>query len=341
MPPARARQRLSHYDQGSSDLGAFGFIAFLAIALFLLVVSVSCQQATERTEAMDLLEAGVATLTEVDLVVAEHRDELRQLVGATDDPTVPIPGYPLDVQLTRNEALNATDDQLRGIILERSALLVYEDGIDAFDRTGSQSIGTLSSEGLLQTLVGQLSETTNQRAEIATWLFLALTAIAAVAVVIRSHDFRRVRNLGVGILCAAIAGLVLVGGVRFLIGQVGGNDPFVEELRRLIDDLAAVPFRNFVVISVLGVFVVLLAPVLQLLARTVPAFGYVPAGARPSFPTGADFRDDDDFDEPAAEFDDEAGWGDFEDDFGAEDFEAEDFEADDFDDDDFEEDDLR
>lgn len=335
---APPRQRLSHYDQGASESGAFAFIAFLAIAVFLLVLSLSCAQATERSEATSLLEAGIATLTEVDLVVAEHRDELRQLVGATDDELVPIPGYPLEIRVTREEALDASDEQLRDIVLARSAALVYDEGVVAFDRTGSQSLGTFSSEGMLQTLVGQLSETTNGRAEIATLLFLALTVVAALAVVLRSEGFRRVRNLGVGVLCAAIAGLVVVGAGRFLIRQVGGDDPFVEELREIIDDLAAVPFRNFVVIAVLGAFILFLAPALQLLARTVPAFSYAPAAAGPSFdprgefgPTDDEFDDfDEDEDVPDDDFDDDRDFDDFEEDFEADDFdETGDFEDDD------------
>jgi hypothetical protein len=303
---APARERFSHYDHGGgSDLGAFAFIAFLAIALFLLVLSVSCAQATSRPRAMDRLEAGIATLTEIDLVIEEHRDELREIVNATDDRTVPIPGYPLEIQLTRDEALNASNEQLRDIVLSRSAQLVYDEGVGTFDRTGSQSLGTFSSEGMLRTLVGQLSETTNRRAEIASLVLLALTAIAALSVVLRSEGLRKVRNLGIGALGAAIPGLLVVGFGRFVVGQVGSDDAFVHELRDIIDDLAAVPFRNFVVVAILGAFLVVLAPVLRLLSRTVPAFRYAPAAAGPSFDAYGEFDefDDEDFDD-GEEFDD-------------------------------------
>lgn len=324
IPRAPARDRLSHFDQGGTEFGVVGFVTILAIALFLLVAAVSVRQATERNEALGLLEHGIATLTEIDLVLAEHRDELRQLVEATDSETVALPGYPLDARLTRDEALNSSDEELRRLILGRSALLVYEEGVDAFDQTGAQSLGILSAERLLESVVGQLSETTNRRAEIASYVLLAVVALAALAVVLRSEGLRSVRNLGIGALAAGIAGVLCVLGVRVLAGQIGGDDPFVEELRSIFNDLSGVPLRNYVVTGALGLFLIVLSPVLSLVSRTVPAFAYAPAaeyygdepGAIGPYPPDA-HPDDSDLD---AEYEMDPGYeaGDYYDEFDGE-----------------------
>lgn len=323
IPTAPSRDRLTHYDQGGTDFGALGFVVVLAIALFFLVLAVSVRQSTERNEALGLLEQGIATLTEIDLVLAEHRDELQQLVEATDDETVALPGYPLDARLTRDEALNSSDEELRALILGRSALLVYEEGISAFDQTGAQSLGLLSSERLLETVVGQLSETTNRRAEIASYVLLAVVTLAALAVVVRSQGLRAVRNLGIGALAAGVAGVLCVLVAQFLARRIGGNDPFVEELRAIFDDLAAVPQRNYLITAVLGAFLVVLSPLLTLLSRMVPALA---GGQAANFVPGetADAWGGHGADDGAEDYEEAADFDEFEEDAEFEDADFED-----------------
>lgn len=267
------RGRFSRYDRHSgTDTGAAPFVVLLAFAVFLLIAAVSCQQATREEPARNIIEASVAALTDVDLVVAENRDGLRSLAQQTDDALIPLPGYPLDVRITREAALNASDDELRAQVLDDSSSLVYQHGFAAFDRTGEQSISTFSEQGLLQQGVGQLSKTTNDRAQLAVLITAVLTALAAVALVFRSNGFARLRNAGFAALLAAVPGVLMVMAVRFFFNQLGGDDQFSTQVRDIMSNVTAVPLRNFGVLAMLGGVFVLMAFVLGWVSRNVAAF---------------------------------------------------------------------
>src|SRR5690348_9938873 len=71
-----ARQGEAHYD-GSRTL----YTAALAICTFLLFFAVSAWQITASGPATRMLESGIATMTEVDAVIAEQQPALQQQAG--------------------------------------------------------------------------------------------------------------------------------------------------------------------------------------------------------------------------------------------------------------------
>ncbi|MGE5596707.1 MAG: hypothetical protein ACM3S1_11820 [Hyphomicrobiales bacterium] len=287
-----ARERLDRYRDPHGDLGGFMIGALLAIAVFLLTLTVSCRQATDEARARNVLEAGIATLTDIDQLIADDRDDLEQLAEATDGRTVAIPGYPLDVQLTTDEVANLSDAELRDVILARSSQLVYDRGVDAFDRTGNQSLSTFSAQGMLERLVGQVSSTTHERAGLASVVLAIIAAVLGLFLVLRSEGFRKVRNPGIAILVGGGAVFLLALFVRFMGNRVGGSDPFVDRLRDIAETLIEVPMRNGLIVALFGAFVAVLGPFLSVLSERVPAFQ--PAHAHEGWD---DYGYEDDFDD--------------------------------------------
>ena len=248
-----ARERLAPRAVNRDDGGRTLYGVALAAAVFFLVLSLSVRQATSEPNARRLLEAGVATLTDVDKVVAERREDLRRLASDTNQDSYPIPGYPLDVRLTRAEALQGTNVEIRDAVLSRSSAILYQRGLSAFDRTGDQSLSAFSSEGLTKYLVGQLSATTHDRATKALLVFTGLTALAAIAVVLKNEGFARVRALGISVAGGALPGAALVFAFQALVGQVWSGDPFSDDLNTIISRLLDVPLRNYLVVGGLGI----------------------------------------------------------------------------------------
>lgn len=300
-----ARERLSGYDGARHEMGIAPFVGLLAIGVFLLGIAVSWKQATEPVPATNLIEAGIASLTEIDLVVDEYHEDLQRLAAANTSEPIVVPGYPLEVTLSREEAATLTTDELRETLLARSSALVYRDGLHAFDRTGAQSLDRFSSQGLLEMVVGQLSESSHQRASMAVWIFAAATALAALIVVLRDEGLMRVRNAGLGVLIGAMAGVAAMFFARWAAGTIGGDDAFSSELHRTSHTLFTLPLRNFAVLGFLGVFLVALGPMLGLLGRVVPAFaiqpqpeydyGYEHAYAYDAYDAEDDYEDDDEY----------------------------------------------
>ena len=228
------------------------FAITLAISVFLLVGVFSLRQVTEPGRAHDLLESGIAVTTDIDSVVAENHDALRQLVEASPTASFTIPDYPLDIVLTRDEITKSSDTQLRDLVLQRSAALVYAEGFAAFDRTGNQQVSRFSSQGGLEFAVGQISEDTHARANLLSVALVFATAISACLLLLVGDGWGRLRALGFAVLAGAVPGLIFTGLVRLLADSAGGSDAFVADLRIIVRTTLGVPLRNYLVVVALG-----------------------------------------------------------------------------------------
>jgi hypothetical protein len=245
------------------------YTVILGLLVFFLIGAISARQLSEEGNATSLLEPLIAAITDIDTYLAETVPDLRRLAEVESDQPVPLPGYPLDVTLTREEAATATVPELRDIILERSAAIVYEDGSSAFDTTGQQSLSSFSSEGMLTFALDRLTSSTYDAATIATIALAIVTALLALAAVFRNSGFGRVRTIGLAALGGGVAGLALALGVEWLIDRSWGGDPFSDEIGRVLSLAADVPVRNYMVTAGLGLALVAVSVVLGLIARSV------------------------------------------------------------------------
>ena len=267
-PPHSARERFFHaHDDGVSHGRRTLSMAVLIVSVFVLIFSLSVRQVTAPAAASDVIQAGIAVTTDIDRTLAADAGGLRANAQSGAAGAYAIPGYPLKVFLSRDEILNSSTPQLRRIILERSAAIVYQQGLKALDRTGRQSLGRFSSQGLLDLTVGQLSRATYDRASFAAAIALLLVLISAVGLVLSSEGWGRMRRLGVAIALGAVPGLLLSGLAWSVAGLVGGGDAFETSLRDIARTVMTVPLRNYAVTLALGC--VILAGG-TLLARTAP-----------------------------------------------------------------------
>ena len=261
----------------NSSEGRRSFVAvLLSISVLVLIVSVSCRQVTSPGPARNVLESGIVSLTDIDQLIADDGPALRQLALDSEGPIV-IPGYPLDILLTRDDVIQSSDAELRRIILERSSGLIYAEGLDAFDRTGDQSIRLVSLQGILQFGVGQVSQTTYDRATLIALISLIGCALFGAIVAATGEGFGRMRTLGIAIVMGAVPAALLFIIVRFTVGSLGGDDPFVAGLRETTLSAVGVPVRNSLVVLAAGVLLTVTAIILGRIERmtssTEPAIG--------------------------------------------------------------------
>ena len=228
----------------------------LALVVFLLLVSLSARQVTEPVRARHLIEAGIASTSDVDRVIADEQPALVQLAQSSTASGFLIPEYPLRVYLARDE-LSLPAPALKEVILSRSSALVYEGGLGAFDRTGHQSFSRLSSQGLLDLIAGQVTASTYHRASAGALLFSVLLALLAGAVLVAHTGWSRLRVLGIAFLAGSVPVVFLSGLAWFVADRVGGSDPYVSELRALAHSVIEVPLRNGGIVSVAAILLVL------------------------------------------------------------------------------------
>ncbi|MCA9831172.1 MAG: hypothetical protein KC495_11945 [Dehalococcoidia bacterium] len=248
--------------------GHVPYAALLGLLTFLLVATLSVWQLTSGAVARQLLAEGIAALTDSDSVLAQARPAM--VDAATADPSAPVvvPGFPLDVSFTAQEARSAPARELRDLLLGRSAAIVYSDGLAAFDRTGDASLGFFSREGLLDSFVGQLSESNHSRSSVVLLVLAALTAFVVAMVTARTRGHRQLRTIGVPLFLAGISGYALCATIiPFVLGHWWSGDPFSETIDGLISDAIGIPRRNFLVLTVLGLAFTLAGLAIEAIAR--------------------------------------------------------------------------
>lgn len=268
-----SREKLLSARRPSLDSSRAGYTAALALLLFLFIGAMSVRQSTEQRNARLLIEAGVASLTDVDQVIVEYRPLLKQAAAASTQTAFTIPGYPLNIAFSRGEVTNATDAQFRQLLLERTSAYVYTDGLSAFDQNGKQSLSFFSAQGVLEQLVDWLSADIHDSARTASLILFLLVSVFALATAVRNRGFGRVRALGTAALVAGLAGLLLSTGVGWVLGNVWSGDPFSDDLHTLIGKLVDVPQRNYTVTAGLGLFLLVLGVVSSVVANQLPEDG--------------------------------------------------------------------
>ena len=240
----------------------------LGLSVFLLVGALSYWQLTSEPVAHQLISEGVAALTDIDQVLAEREIPIQASAdAAAPGELLTIPGYPLDVRFTAEEFEQSSDQEFRDLVLARSADIVYNEGLDAFDQTGAASVGLFSREGLLDSLLGRLSASAHRFAGYASMAVGLLAVLAAVMVVVRSSGFQRVRALGFPIFIGAAAGALLSLALAFLLGRVWSGDPFSDEIDRIVADAIGIGTANYVIATVLGIGIIVLGVLVEVVAR--------------------------------------------------------------------------
>jgi hypothetical protein len=236
------------------------FTGALGTAVFCFLVALGARQVTSEGPARGMLTANLASITELDLVLAEHGEELKQAAHESDASTFELPGYPLPVLVTRDEVNSLSSEQLRALILARSAEIVYTDGLEVFDRTGNQSLDLLSGQGALRLVLGELNSDTHDTANVVALFFAAITASLTVLVVLANVGFIRLKALGVGLVLGSLPGLMLFGLLWFVASQLGSDDPFESDLGRAATSMLQVFARDFAIVGLLGGLVVVASP---------------------------------------------------------------------------------
>lgn len=226
--------------------------SLFAVSVFLLVISLSVRQVTAPANVLGALQSGIAVVTDVNQLVADDAPPARELARNSDEQAFALPGYPLDIALSRAELLDLNDQQLTALLLQRSAALVYADGLGAFDRTGEQSFNRFSSQGLIELAVSQVSRFTHDRASFASALFALTTAGFGALLAATAEGWGRLRGLGLATVVGALPGVLIFAGLYWLVGRLGGTDPFESDIRDIAGPVFQVPLRNFTIVAAAG-----------------------------------------------------------------------------------------
>ena len=183
----------------------------LGMALLALLVALNLLQLTAPGPAHRALRRAVASLTEIDSLLAVHDAALRQQAGVSPDEPLSLPDYPLDVSLSPEEAQRPAAE-VRDLLLDRSAEQVYQEGSAAFREEGqSGDASRLSVQGAVDTGLGFLTAGNHDALRWATLVLAVVSGVLSGALILVTRGYGRLRALG-GAVAAGITALPTAGG---------------------------------------------------------------------------------------------------------------------------------
>ena len=244
------------------------WVAAFVLALFLtaFLLTLTAFQLTSDDTGKDILRRSVAISTDIDAVLPGIEADLDTIAAEGDSPTVTVPGFPIPVELTHEETATLRGTDLRERILDEAAQRLYDDGGSAWaaaDVEANRDVERVSTAGTIDYGLGFIRGSTNTLLLIvAVLLAIIVVGLAGVLMVILPWDMRILVAGGITVFAAlpSLAGAV---GLRFIFRTADAEgDPFVEGMLDLGVDAMWVPIRSFLVLSVFGIVLILLATLL-------------------------------------------------------------------------------
>jgi hypothetical protein len=225
---------------------------FLVSTLGVLLLSVDATQLTAEGTAHKALRRTVASLTEIDTLIAERGEMVTTSPDSGGSVTSLLVGFPIDVPLSEQEAQNLSTAELRDVVLDRSADRLYADGFSAFREggQGSADVQILSPPGAVRYIAG-------------------LAGLLALALVLLSRGYGRLTSLGAAVLAASLPLLVLSVAVRFMLRLASEeeSDYLTAQLYALGRDVAWLPIRNAIAFACLGAIFLTMGIAFSLLSK--------------------------------------------------------------------------
>jgi hypothetical protein len=261
--------------------GAFQWLfgTLFALSLIGFFLAINGVQLTSSGTAQRILSRATADLTEIDAILPTIQADLAEAAEASEEDTVVVPHFPLTVELPREEAANISTAELRPLLLSEAAEAIYKEGMSVWalaDPEAEQNIDILSPEGGVHRGLGFLSDDNHQALRIAA-VVLGLISLALGALFfVSTQGMGRLVALGAGLLGAAVPSLLGAVAVRFAF-RTASEDQEDYLLMRLLDlgnDAAWLTLRNYTVLTLVGLGLVLVGLALVLLEmrqRAAPA----------------------------------------------------------------------
>lgn len=243
------------------------------VALIAALAALSAFQITAEAPAKDSLRRATAALTEIDALLARHEEQLRaDAEDAGPGDTLELEDFPIALALTPDEVHASDHDQLRVLILDRSADRLYEDGTGALRESAEAqgSIGLFSIAGLVDRGLGALTTDNHTMFGILMIVLFAGAAILMTATAATCRGWGRLTALGVVLLVAGALTLVMGWFSMWSAGSSASDqDDFVRaELFRVLEDLMLAPTRNGAGALLTGLLIIAVAFAAGMVART-------------------------------------------------------------------------
>jgi hypothetical protein len=250
-----------HYQDRARAPGRWAAGLALTVALALTFVAVSLFQLTGETAAKPALRDALNALVEGDGVVARNYEDLRARAEASKPgETLQLRDYPIAIDLSREEVLAASQDDITRTLLDRGVDRLYDDGTSALrDDESSGGAGRFTAAGTVGEFMGFLRSGVHVILAVLTLVLAGISVVLAIILAGFCRGFGRAVALGAAVLVASLP--LFLGGIASYLYARSSVDADGEYLRQefmqIAQDLAWLPVRNGLAFMLVGAAVML------------------------------------------------------------------------------------
>lgn len=261
-PPRHAHQLFQTPSGRRRNVGKWSVGFALVVALLALFTSLQLFQLTAEGSSKRTLRRAIATLTEIDPLLDRNFDDLqRSAENAGAGDTVALRDFPIDVPLAPSDVLGVPKPQLRALLLERGADVMYIHGTDSLRAPAAHrgNLGRFSIAGLSNHGLGFLRSRNHDILAVATFVLAALCAALAITLASMCHGFGRLASIGIAVVAASIPVVAGGVGIRFYmrIASDGDTEYVQREFLEIGQGLAWIPIRDGAAFTILGLLFLL------------------------------------------------------------------------------------
>ena len=237
LPRRTSRSRYANdADDVSTATGGRMAAVLLALAVAALVVTQGLWQVTAPQPAGRLLRTILLPLTDLDQTLAANLETLREVAsGQPPDGTVAVPGLPIAVEVTRDEA-TMEPDALRTLVLQRMSGAVYERGTEAFRAPGvaPPSPTILTSQWALERSLDFITANQHASFRLPRLIAAVATLILAILTIWLLEGPARLTGPGVSVMVGSAIGGAFALGMRLASVVFYGEDAVGDAIVRLV-----------------------------------------------------------------------------------------------------------
>lgn len=260
MTYAPAHPATAHTSSGSASRSVFKWIVALALffSLFAFFAAVQLFQLTTEGAAERTLQRSLAAVSEIDVLLDRHYDDLRERADAVGpDETLELQDYPVLVPLTAAEVQSLSREELRTVLIDRGAARLYADGTNALrDDASTGDPGTFTVGGSVDLALDLLREDIHNAALVLMIVLGAISLVLTALLVGATRNFGRVVAVGAVAFAASFALLLLALLSRFSLRADGETEYVRAQVLDIGREVVWLPVQNAAILTLAFAIVV-------------------------------------------------------------------------------------
>ena len=238
----------------------------LTISLTLWITLTSALHLTSPNVALAIHTQLIHTVIEIDQLIDDNINEI------TSNELKVL--FPLSkATVSQNELEQFDSEQLRKILLERSAFDLYTNGVSAFSEN-NQPIETkfFSAAGGVKMFIGLFTYTQHQRLSNYESTLVILVCGSTFLILLLGRGIKKFLSLGISAFIASVIALIGTLAIKYLLAALLSNQlALTNDIQEIVNILFTVPLQNTITLGLAAMVLLTLAFLTEQILRKIPS----------------------------------------------------------------------